>query len=321
MDKRFDVTSLGSTLLRLSVPPGDRLETAPMFEVRTAGTESNTLTALSRMGKKTGWVSRLTNNPLGRRIAREIGSFGVDVSRVIWTDQDRNETFFVEYGAAPRPTQVIYDRRHSAVANIAFEEMDLEYLLSGRILHLTGIFPALSENCADVLRRVMNEAKKAEVKISFDLNYRAKLWNPQQAKTVLSPIMKKADIILVTREDAVNIFSIAGTAEEMVSALYKEFSPELCVVTLGTEGGIAFDGKSYYTCKGYPAETLDRLGAGDSFSAGVLCGVLENSVQTGMDYASAMAALKLGLRGDYFVSDKAEVLRVLNSQGQREVGR
>ncbi len=321
MDKRFDVTSLGSTLVRLSVPPGDRLETAPVFEVRTAGTESNTLTALSRMGKKTGWISRLTDNALGRRIAREIGSFGVDVSRVIWTDQDRNETFFVEYGANPRPTQVIYDRRHSAVANIRFEEIDLEYLLSGRILHLTGIFTALSESCAGVQRRVMAEAKRAGVKVSFDVNYRAKLWTPPQARAVLRQVMKEADIILVTREDAASVFDMSGTAEEVVSRFYREFSPELCVVTLGTEGGIAFDGRSYYTCKGYPAETIDRLGAGDCFAAGVLCGVLENSVQTGMDYASAMAALKLGLRGDYFVSDKAEVLRVLNSQGQREVGR
>ena len=107
--KRFDVTTIGSTMLRLSVPTGERLETAGTYSVHTAGTEGNTMVALSRMGRTVGWVSRLKNDALGRRIEKDIHAFGVDTSRIIWTDEDRNEVFYVEYGESPRGIQVIYD--------------------------------------------------------------------------------------------------------------------------------------------------------------------------------------------------------------------
>jgi len=321
MENQFDVTSLGATMLRLSVPPGERLETAPVYEIHSAGAESNTMAAMARMGKRTAWLSRLTDNPIGRRISREIAYHEVDVSRVIWTTEDRNGIFFVEFGTSPRGIHVTYDRKHSAVSNIAWEEIDLDFILSSRILHLTGIFAALSDNCAAVEQKLMDCAKKAGVTISFDVNYRAKLWSPVCARQVLTPMMQMADILFITQEDADNVFGITGSAEQVVTACYRTFGPELCIVTLGNEGGIAYDGSQFYLGKGYDAQVIDRLGAGDCFAAGVLCGYLEGSVQTGMDYGSAMAALKLSVRGDYFTSDKAEVMGLLDSTRSREVKR
>jgi len=318
---QFDVTSLGSTMIRLSVPSGERLETASVYEVRTAGTESNTMVALARMGFRTGWVSRLGDNPLGRRIAREIGHHGVDTSSVIWTEDDRNELFFVEYGSSPRPIQVLYDRAHSAVSRIRQEEVDTDYLLRSSIVHLTGIFPALSDSCAAITEHVISAAKSAGVKVSFDVNYRGKLWSPVRAREVLTPLVSRADILIITREDADDVFDITGAPEEVAATCHKAFRVELAVLTLGAEGGIAFDGTEYYRCGGYDVDVVDRLGAGDCFAAGVLCGYLEGSLQTGMNYASAMAALKLGIRGDYFVSSRAEVETLMNSGGGREVGR
>jgi 2-dehydro-3-deoxygluconokinase len=318
---QFDVTSLGSTMIRLSVPPGKRLETASSYEVRTAGTESNTLVALSRMGRKTAWISRLCDNALGQRIAHEIQSHGVDTSHIIWTKKTRNEVFFVEYGTSPRGINVIYDRAGSAISQIIYEEIDMKFLLNTKIVHFTGIFPALSEGCQKVLDRAINTAKQANVKISFDVNYRSKLWQPQQASKVLRPLMKKCNILFITSEDAKDLFNISGSDKQTARSFYHMFNPDICVVTLAGRGGIAFDGSEFYFCKGYQAEPIDRLGAGDCFTAGFLCGYLEGSIQNGMNYASAMAALKLSIHGDYFVSNKQEVLELINSAGAREVGR
>lgn len=320
-EKLFDVTSLGSTMIRLSVPPGERLETASTLEIRTAGTESNTMVALSRMGKRTAWVSRLQDNTLGRRIAGEITRYGVDTKKIVWTEEDRNEVFFVEYGSSPRPIQVIYDREHSAVSKVKFEDLDMDYLLNTKIVHLTGIFAALSENCSKVLHELIDTAKNADIKVSFDVNYRSKLWSPEDACRVISPMLQKSDIIMFTSEDAEQVFGISGTPEEMASKCQNRFKPEITVITLGGEGGIAFDGNEFYRTCGYNVEVQDRLGAGDCFSAGILCGYLEGSLQLGMDYAGAMAALKMGIKGDYFVSDRSEVMSVVRSSGGREVGR
>ncbi len=321
METSFDAISLGSTMIRLSVPVGARLETSPVYEVRTAGTESNAMAALARMGKKTAWVSRLTDNALGRRLANEIRYHGVDVSRVIWTDEDRNEVFFVEPGQDPRPTQVIYDRKHSAVANISLCDPDMDFLLSGKILHLTGIFPALSDRCLEAAAAVIEAARQAGKKVSFDLNYRAKLWTPKQAREALSPLIRNLHILILTQEDAGDVLDIHGQPRNMVEACYQAFIPHICVVTLKSGGAVAFDGNDHYECRGHKVEIVDRLGAGDSFTAGLLYGYLEGSLQTGLEYGAAMAALALSLHGDYLVSDRFEIERLMSGGSGREVGR
>lgn len=318
---RFDVTSFGSTMIRLSVPRGERLESAPIYQVHTAGSESNTMAALARMGKRTAWASRLKDDALGRRIASDIGRHGVDTSRIVWTDEARNEVFFVEHGADPRPTQVIYDRKHSALAAIRPEDIDQSFLLNTRVLHLTGILPALSPGCADVTRSLLAAAASAGVKVSFDVNFRGKLWSPSEAECVLTPMVAGADILIATEEDARDVFNITGTPEDVTTAFHKRFRLELVVVTRGGEGAIAYDGHGFLRREAFRVDAVDRLGAGDAFAAGVLCGWLEGSVERGMDYARAMAALKLGIRGDYFLSNREEVAMVLESGGRREVGR
>ncbi len=319
--KRFDVTTIGSTMLRLSVPAGERLETAGAFQVHTAGTESNTMAALARMGRRCAWVSRLGENALGHRITRDIGAYKVDVSRVRWVEGQRNETFFVEYGARPRKIQVIYDRRDAAVTRMRFDDVDRDYLFDTRIFHGTGIFPALSETCRETLASALQQARSAGIVTSFDVNYRKGLWGAEQAAAILAPLMEMADLLFMTREDATGLFGFGGSPEEMVQAVHRRYHPHISVLTLGDEGGIAFDGQKLYHSRAYTVDVIDRLGAGDCFTAGFLCGYLENDIQAGMDYAAAMAALKLGIRGDYFTSGREEVLALLNDEGGREVDR
>lgn len=318
---RFDVTSLGSTMIRLSAPRGERLETVPYYQVRTAGSESNTMAALARMGRRTAWVSRLCGNALGRRVVNEIACHGVDTSRVVWTTEARNEVFFVEYGSAPRPTQVIYDRAHSAVSMLRAEEIDRGFLLGTRVLHLTGILPALSERCAQVARELIDAARSAGVTVSFDVNYRSRLWSPERAAETLEPLARGADLLFITREDAGDVFGIEGSPEGIVSGCRGRFGSRVVAVTLGGDGAIACDGEAIHRCAGYTVDVVDRLGAGDAFTAGVLCGWLEGSVQLGVEYGVAMAALKLGMHGDYFVSSREEVMMLLESGRRREIGR
>ena len=321
MTPRFDVTSVGATMLRLSVPPGERLESAGTYDVRTAGSESNTLVALARLGKRTAWASRLTDNPIGRRIDGDLRRFGVDTSRVAWTHEDRNELFFVEFGAQPRPTQVIYDRRHSAVSKLRLAELDTAYLLDTRLLHLSGILPALSPACARASAELLRLAHAAGIATAFDVNYRARLWSSAAAHRVLAPLLNGVTLLFCTAEDARDLFGLDGEPTTVARALRKRFGARAVILTLGAAGGVAWDGRRMHRVSGYPVEPVDRLGAGDCFAAGVLCGWLEGSLAQGMAYGAAMAAIKLGIKGDYFLSDRQEVDRLLAATAAREVRR
>ncbi len=140
---RYDVVTLGETMLRLTPPGLKRLEQAMSFEIEVGGTESNMAIGLARLGLKVLWLSRLTDNPLGRLIARTIASHGVDTSRVVWTADDRIGLYFLEEGRAPRGSKVTYDRRHSAISQMRPAELPVELFHAdgARLLHLTGITP------------------------------------------------------------------------------------------------------------------------------------------------------------------------------------
>ena len=144
---RFDVTSFGEMLLRLSVPSGDRLEVAQHLDVFPAGAEANVLSLLARLGRKTQWAGALPRNSLGRLAANALRTADVDTSGIIWNELGRMATYYVEFGAPPRGIQVTYDRAHSCITQLKPDEIDWDSLLDTRLLHLTGITPALSASC------------------------------------------------------------------------------------------------------------------------------------------------------------------------------
>src|SRR3989449_9080800 len=139
-----DVVTIGETMLRLSAPPGVRLEPAPELDVHVAGAESTVAIALCRLGTTAGWISGLVDTPLGRRIVNELRAHGVDVSRVLWAPDGRVGVYFLEQGIPPRQHRIIYDRAQSAMALLNPDEIDGEFVRSARLVHLTGITPALS---------------------------------------------------------------------------------------------------------------------------------------------------------------------------------
>jgi 2-dehydro-3-deoxygluconokinase len=204
----YDVVTLGETMLRLTPPQFQRIEQAHQLEMHVGGSESNVVAGLSRLGLRTAWLSRLTANPVGRLIARQLQAQGVDVSHVVWTDEDRVGLYFLEEGKAPRGSQVIYDRADSAISQMRPDELPESLFQPGaaRLLHLSGITPALGPNAAATTLHAAQLAKAAGWQFCFDINYRARLWSAEQAVQGCDPLAALADILILPLRDAVNLY-------------------------------------------------------------------------------------------------------------------
>src|SRR5690606_18737399 len=171
-ERRFDVTTFGQALVRLSVADGQRLETAGSFAVHVAGAEINVAAALAGLGRRVAWGGGLPDGRLGERVLRHLRSFGIASDCVVTLPDARLGTYYVELASAPRRTDVIYDRAGSAAARVRHHDVPWEPLLDTAVLHLTGITPALSADAAAVVAEAVHRAKAAGVKVSFDVNYR-----------------------------------------------------------------------------------------------------------------------------------------------------
>ncbi|MCX7622400.1 MAG: sugar kinase [Thermomicrobium sp.] len=317
---RWDVVSFGETMIRLAVPAGERLETARLLEVGIGGAESNVMVALARLGRRTAWASVLPRNVWGERIARELAWHGVDVSLVRWVDQGRVGVYYLDVGVQPRPTAVLYDRASSAVAQVDAATFPIEWVEQARWLHATGITPALSAGCATILRALVERARRAGVGVSFDVNYRARLWGPEVAARTLEWFCRNATVLFCGEEDARTLWGLEGPAESVVDALAARFAAEVTVLTRGEGGALAVT-RSGRRCVA-PAlrvEVVDRVGAGDAFAAGFLHGYLEDGdVERALAYGTALAALKLTVRGDLALVSPSE-LAIALAQASRTI--
>jgi 2-dehydro-3-deoxygluconokinase len=313
----LDVFTFGETMIRLSSPLGQRIETVQSLDLRIGGTESNLSIALARLGRNVAWTSVLPTNPLGERIARELNWHGVDTSSVSWVDNERVGVYFLDTGSPPRATQVLYDRKDSAVAKSTPAQINMEPADRTRILHLTGITVAISEGCAESCQHLITRAKNAGATFSCDVNYRSLLWSPEQAQAGLDPICEQADILFCGREDAETIWNLTGEPESVVSSLHDRFGSQITVVTLGGDGAIVRmpDGSLRRTSSA-AVDIVDPVGAGDAFAAGFLHGYLEGDLERSLEYAPAMAALKMTISGDLAVINPKELDAVVNRQAR-----
>lgn len=318
--ERFDLFTLGETMIRLTPKGFARLEEMHELEVRIGGSESNVAVALARLGLRASWASRLPRNPLGLLVARRLRSFGVDLSAVRWVDDARMGLYFIEPAPPPRRSQVLYDRAHSAASGMQPDDFDWSILDRARHLHLTGITPALGDGPAATVARAIREARARNRTISFDVNYRARLWSVDAARVRLAPLVADVDLLICTREDARSLFDASGSAEETAEALGERTRAGLVAVTLGGEGAILWDRSRFHRAAPFPVQVVDRIGAGDAFDAGLIRGFLHGDPVSGLRYGMAMAALKHTLPGDEFVASAEEVEALLQA-GDRDVAR
>jgi len=309
-----DLLTVGESMLRFSVPAGRLLADAPAFDVHVAGTESNVAVAVARMGFTSRWLSRLPDNVLGHRIADTISAQGVDCSGVAWSDTERVGTYFLEFGASPRPTKVLYDRVPSAARNMDETTFDLSVISKARIIHLTGITVALSEGCNRLVETVVARANEQNIPIVFDVNYRALLWTHEECRLKLAPLLSKVDTLIVSKRDLGPIFEISGDTATAVKELYKRFGVPRIAITTGDQGAAGLEDGNPVLTPGYPVEMIDRIGAGDSFAAGVISGLLEGNFVRGLQYGVAMSALQLTTEGDLFRLTRKDVLQLMASE-------
>jgi 2-dehydro-3-deoxygluconokinase len=318
----YDLVTFGEAMIRMSPPDFKRLEQATTLDLNIGGAELNVAVGVSRLGLKSAWVSKLPDNPLGRMIANKARELGVDVSPVIWEKEGRAGLYFLEFGAAPRSSSVVYDRGNSSFSNIRPGEVNWkEIFKSARYFHLTGITPALSKSAAASAMEALQQAKASGCKVSLDLNYRAKLWRPVEANHTLAPMMDYVDILITTKGDTHTILGIAAQNDEALARLLLDNYPiEMAAVSYRSGDAVlrclwsalAMTREKTYTTRTYDIEIIDQVGRGDSFAAGFLYGIIAGEdIQTALDYGVAFAALKHSFPGDFNWCTREEVEALL----------
>jgi 2-dehydro-3-deoxygluconokinase len=316
MNQTFDVTTLGEVMLRLSTPAGSRLETAAQLDVHPGGAEANLSSLLARLGRRTAWLGALPDSALGRLAAGALRAAGVDLQGVHWCSGGRMGTYYVEFSTPPRPIQVLYDRAHSCMASYTTDQVDWARLLSTRLLHLTGITPALSPSCHAVVAEAMQRTRQAGVPISFDVNYRQKLWDAESAARTLAPLVRQATILFCGHGDAQRLFGCTGDAPAALRQLAEQpltGGAQVMVMSIGSSGALAWHNGQTLRVDAVPATIVDRLGAGDALAAGVLHGWLDGNLAGGLRTGVVLAALALAQQGDMVVTTPDEVAAMLGA--------
>jgi 2-dehydro-3-deoxygluconokinase len=300
-----DLVAIGEVMLRLSVPSPSRIETARQLDVQVGGAEANVAAACARLGLRAAWISAVPASPWGERIRRELTGHGVDCTHVRVVEGGRVGVYFLEFGAPPRPIRVLYDRRDSAFARLTPEAIDWEPVRRGRLVHLTGITPALGAGPRQLVERALAEAAA----VSFDLNYRAALWPPAAARAFAEAALPAARHVFVGEGEARTVFGLDGPAEATLEALAR-LAPKATVALLQGQAGstVLADGRLWRPGRTHAVQVVDPVGAGDAYVAGFLWATLSGrGIQEAVDAAAAVAALKCSTWGDVALIDAQDV--------------
>lgn len=302
-----DVVALGEAMLRLSPPRFERLEQATTLHVVVGGSELSVAANLSRLGASARWVTALPADPLGRMVANAARAQGVDTSGIRWVPEGRVGVYYYEEGAAPRPSQVIYDRRGSACSMLQPGDVEWDAVLRGaRIFHTCGITPALSAGCRALAIEGLRAARSLGVATSFDLNYRSRLWTVDEAAACYREVAPLVDVMFASASALETFFGLAGDAETVARRAIDRFGIRVVVLTermaagmLGATITSMAVADRVYQGRSWDVEIVDRLGAGDAYDAGFLFGYLQGDLEKAVAYAGAMAALQQTIPGEF----------------------
>ena len=342
------VVTFGEVMLRLATPQYQRFGQAHTFEATFGGGEANVAVSLANYGIDACFVTRLPDNDIARMCESELRGLGVDTREIVHGG-DRVGIYYLETGAVARGSKVVYDRAHSAIAEIRPGMVDWERVLRGADwFHWTGITPALSQGAADACLEAVQAAVRLGVKVSCDLNYRKKLWQyGKKASEVMPDLVAGCDLILGNEEDAEKEFGIKPegfdaekTGGEIDQTRFESVCRQLMArfprcrkvaITLrgsinanhNTWGGVLFDGDTLWQSRRYDiTHIVDRVGGGDSFMGGLLYGLLTYPTdQQAIEFAAAASALKHTISGDYNRVTVAEVEALMAGGGSGRVSR
>ena len=343
------IITFGEIMLRLSTPGYLRFGQAKQFDATYGGGEANVAVSLANYGMDAKFVTRLPENDIAKACLKDLRSYGVDTSSIVYGG-DRLGIYFLETGAVARPSKVVYDRANSSIATIKPGDIDWKKVLEGADwFHWTGITPALSQGAADVCLEAIKAANAMGITVSCDLNYRKNLWKyGKKASEVMPALVEGSDVILGNEEDADKVFGIKPEGFDVTSTggqidqrgfqsvgeqLMKRFPrAKKVIITLrgsinanhNTWGGVLWDGKTLYQSPRYDiTHIVDRVGGGDSFMGGLIYGLLTytGDDQKALNFAVAASCLKHTIFGDYNQVTVAEVENLMKGDASGRVSR
>jgi 2-dehydro-3-deoxygluconokinase len=291
-----DLITLGEVLLRLAVPSPARFESARALDVQIGGAEANVAAACARLGLRTAWISALPDNPWGERVLRELTGHGVDCAYVKILPGTRLGVYFLEYGVAPRPIRVLYDRRDSAFSHLTPDAIDWEPIRRARLVHVSGITPALGRQARMLVERIFDEATA----VSFDINYRSTLWAPAEARAFAEAVLPRARFVFLGRTEAQTVFGLEGGAEDVLNTLARRAPKATIALLQGADGSAVLDdGRVWCPTVRHTVQMVDPIGAGDAYVGGYLWATLGGRTsQEAVNIAATVAALKCSTWGD-----------------------
>jgi len=332
------VVAFGELLLRLDPPPYERFVQAGQFTARYTGGEANVAVSLAAFGVDAFAVSRVPAHEIGQACVNYLRRYGVNTDFIV-RGGERLGLLYVETGCSQRPSQVIYDRLHSSIREARREEFDWDAILDGAAwFHFTGTAPALGDNVVAVLKDALIAARRGGVTTSLDCNYRSKLWSVEEASRVLTPLLEHVNVFVGGREDAEKLFGIRvdpGESEleacaQAASKLQQRggFSHVAFTMREGTSAsvnrlsGLVHDGANCHLSRTYEMQMVDRVGGGDTFTAGLIYGLLSGfEPQRTIEFAVAAACLKHSIPGDFNLVSREEVERLVGGDATGRVQR
>ena len=339
--------TFGEIMLRLRSEEHERLFQTKRLEATFGGGEANVAVSLSILGKDAKFVTALPNNAVGEAASRELKKYDVDTSDIVLTEDGRVGIYFLETGANQRPSSVVYDRANSSIALAKPSDFNFnEIFKDAAWFHITGITPALSQNAADCALEAMKCAKENGLTVSIDLNFRKKLWKyGKSAPEVMRGLVPYADVIIANEEDIQKCLGIEADSDVTSGKLDKDVyrllaekvkaqfpNVEKVAITLRESKSADRNGWSaallgstgFYLSKQYEiTDIIDRVGGGDSFSAGIIYGLSEYSddEEYALNFAVAASCLKHSINGDFNLSRKSEVEALCKGDGSGRVQR
>ena len=295
MSEPLQLTTLGEALIVMDPVSRGPLRYVSGFNKHLGGAELNVAVGLTRLGHRTGWVGRLGDDEFGKEILAFTRGEGVDVSRAGLDSEAPTGLYFKEWRALNQ-LHVHYYRAGSAASRMHFDEVDSEYLLSGKILHLTGITAALSESCYDLIERLLSAANERGTIVSFDANVRWRLLKGRDPQKILGPLAARADLLFLSDGEAELLFG--GSDPKSLREARRDIRAETVVVH-GPTGAFAVEGDGVFERDAFRVDAVDTVGAGDAFVAGFLSGRLHRwSIEECLDMANACGACAVTVPGD-----------------------
>lgn len=340
------VITMGEIMLRLSTPGQERFIQADEFDVNYGGGEANVAVSLANYGFDTEYVTALPANPIGDCAVAALRKYGVG-TKYISRSGERVGIYYLESGSAMRASNVVYDRAHSSISTAKPSEFDFEEIFKDAAwFHFTGITPAVSDQAAELTKIACQAAKKAGIIVSCDLNFRKKLWTSEKAQKIMTDLMQYVDVCIGNEEDAEKVLGFKAKAtdvtkgelnlagyEDVFNQMADRFGFKYIISSLRQSYSASNNGwsacvmngetREFYHSKSYSITPIvDRVGGGDSFAAGCICGFLDGKDMKGaLEFGVAASALKHTIPGDFNLVTRAEVENLAGGDGSGRVQR